>query len=89
MQALQLRPEDFAKVTVPVLIVHGMKDRSAPYGGAREWSFLLPDARLVSVEQAAHAPWIEAPEEVFGAITTFLDGTWPQRAVKVVAVDPR
>jgi len=89
MQALQLRPEDFAKVTAPVLIVHGTKDRSAPYGGAREWSLLLPDARLLSLEQAAHAPWIEAPEEVFGAITTFLDGTWPQRAVKVEAVDSR
>jgi proline iminopeptidase len=87
MQALQLRPEDFAKVSVPVLIVHGTKDRSAPFGGAREWSLLLPDARLVSLEQAAHAPWIEAPDEVFGAITTFLDGRWPQRAVKVEAMD--
>ena len=71
------------------MIIHETKDRSAPYGGAREWSFLLPDARLAGVEQAAHASWIEAPEEVFGAITTFLDGTWPLRAVKVEAVDSR
>lgn len=83
MQALRHTPQDFARVTAPVLILHGRKDRSAPYGGAREWGSLLPDARLVSLEQVAHALWIEAPEKVFGTIDTFLRGCWPQGAAKI------
>lgn len=83
MRALQLTSDDFAKVTVPVLTLHGTKDRSAPYGGAREWGLVLPDARLVSLEDTAHALWIEAPKKVFDAINTFLDGAWPQGAEKV------
>jgi pimeloyl-ACP methyl ester carboxylesterase len=41
---------------------------------------LLPNARLPTVENAAHVPWIEAPGRVFGAIRTFLDGAWPEGA---------
>jgi proline iminopeptidase len=68
-------PEDFAAATMPVLIVHGVKDRSSPYGGAKDWAATLPNARLLSVDGAAHAPWIEAPEVVLGAIKTFFDGS--------------
>lgn len=72
MQRLSLTPEDFAKVHMPVLTIHGRKDRSAPYGGALDWVERLPNARLLTVENAAHVPWIEAPELVFGAIRDFL-----------------
>jgi pimeloyl-ACP methyl ester carboxylesterase len=41
---------------------------------------MLPDARLLTVENAAHAPWIEAPDVVQPAIQEFLDGRWPDRA---------
>jgi len=36
IQSLKLQPADFARVAAPTLIVHGTKDRSAPYGGARD-----------------------------------------------------
>jgi pimeloyl-ACP methyl ester carboxylesterase len=87
IQKLQLTAEDFAKAKLPVLTIHGRKDRSAPYGGGREWAMSLPDARLLTVENAAHAPWIETPEEVFSAIETFLDGTWPAAAEKIQSLD--
>lgn len=83
MQSLKLAAEDFAKASAPALIVHGTKDRNAPYGGALDWAALLPNARLVTVPDAAHAPWIEAPELVFGAIETFLNGAWPDTAGKL------
>ncbi len=89
MQRLKLAPEDFVKATAPVLIVHGTKDRSAPYGGGRDWAMQLPNARLVTVENAAHAPWIEAPELVFSAINTFLDGAWPDGAEIVTSLELR
>jgi proline iminopeptidase len=72
IHALALTPEDFARVTAPVLTIHGTKDRSAPYGAGRDWAASLPRARLVTVEGAGHGPWIEQPEPVFGAIAGFL-----------------
>jgi proline iminopeptidase len=78
---------DIAKAQAPVLTIHGVEDRSAAYGGGREWAMMLPNARLVSVEKAGHAPWVEAPELVFGSIRTFLGGAWPGAAEEVTSVD--
>jgi pimeloyl-ACP methyl ester carboxylesterase len=77
---LRLPAEEIRKVKSPVLTIHGARDRQAPYGGGREWALMLPNARLITVEDAAHVPWIEAPEKVFGYIETFLDGMWPEAA---------
>ena len=71
----------------PVLTIHGRRDRQGPYGGGREWAMTLPDARLVTIDIAAHVPWIEARERVFGSIETFLDGAWPEAAEKVKSLD--
>jgi proline iminopeptidase len=87
LQALKLTPEDFARAHAPVLTIHGRKDRSAPYGGGRDWALRIPNARLVTVENGAHAPWIEEPDRVFGAIEAFLDGAWPESAEKVEALE--
>jgi pimeloyl-ACP methyl ester carboxylesterase len=78
---LNLTPQDFAGVATPALVVHGTKDRSAPYGGAVDWAHTLPNARLLAVPDAGHGPWIEAPDLVFGSIDTFLNGQWPETAV--------
>ena len=80
IERLRLTAKDFAQATAPVLIVHGTKDRNAPYGGAWDWAACLPNARLLTVLNAAHAPWIEAPELVFGSIRAFLEGAWPGAA---------
>lgn len=70
----------FRNVRIPVLVVHGREDRNAPYGGGRDWAMRWPDARLVTVERAAHAVWIDDPS-VLGDLDTFLRGAWPKRAV--------
>jgi proline iminopeptidase len=62
------------RIAAPVLVIHGDKDRSAPYLGGREWAAILPNARLITVENGGHAPWIEAPDLVFGPIRDFLAG---------------
>jgi proline iminopeptidase len=85
---LQFTAERLAAAKAPMLIIHGVKDRSAPYGGGRDWALMLPNARLVTVENAAHAPWIENPGRVFGSIATFLGGAWPEAAEKVESLDP-
>jgi pimeloyl-ACP methyl ester carboxylesterase len=88
IQRIQFAADDFARVTAPVLTIHGNKDRSTPYGGAREWALRLPHARLLTVPNAAHAPWIEAPETVLGSIESFLNGRLPEGTEKVTVLDP-
>ena len=78
---------DLQRVTPPVLTIHGSRDRSAPYGGGREWAMRLPNARLLTVDDAGHAPWIEAPAAVHAAIATFLDGQWPDQSERVTSLD--
>jgi proline iminopeptidase len=83
IRKLDIRDSDLAEVTMPVLTIHGTKDRNAPYGGGREWAAILPDARLVTVPGAAHFPWLDNPELVFSSIDTFLRGEWPAAAKKI------
>jgi pimeloyl-ACP methyl ester carboxylesterase len=80
LSSLTLRAADLAAVRGPVLTIHGRRDRSAPYAGGREWARLLPNARLVTIENAGHMPWVESPDEVLGAIETFLTGPEPAKA---------
>ncbi|HEX2834906.1 MAG TPA: alpha/beta fold hydrolase [Thermoanaerobaculia bacterium] len=68
---------DVAKVTMPVLVIHGTKDRNASYEDGKAWAKALPDARLLTVENAAHATWADDPVVVLGAIRHFLRGEWP------------
>ena len=82
VQKLEIPKEDVAKVTVPVLTIHGTRDRNAAYGAGREWAMLLPNARLLTVRDAAHFPWIDDPKLVFGSIQTFLAGRFPSAAEK-------
>ena len=48
-------------------------------GGARAWSIRPPNVWLLTLDGAAHAPWIERPE-VVDAVARFLDGDWPEAA---------
>lgn len=83
LQCLNISATDYMRVTMPVLTIHGTKDRNAAYGGGLDWARLLPNARILTVDDAAHVPWIEAPELVFASIKSFLDGSWPESAKKV------
>ena len=80
IQKVSFTSEDFTRVKCPALIIHGTCDRNAPYGGGRDWAGNLPDGRLVTVVGGAHAPWVEGPETVFGAIRSFMTGGWPEQA---------
>lgn len=83
VKELELGDAELRKVTMPVLTIHGTRDRNAPYGAGREWALRLPEARLVTVEGAAHAAYLDDPVTVFGSIRQFLRGEWPLGAEKV------
>jgi proline iminopeptidase len=72
-----------ARLRVPVLTIHGTFDRNAPYEGGREWAESLANARLLTVEGAAHQVFSDRPDIFFPAVETFLRGEWPVDAVRV------
>ncbi len=88
LTALDLGAAALATLTAPVLVVHGRRDRSSPYGAGRDWALRLPRARLLTVPDAGHAPWIEAPDLVYGSIASFLAGDWPVAAERVRTLEP-
>jgi pimeloyl-ACP methyl ester carboxylesterase len=86
IQAVALSKVDLARISMPVLTVHGTKDKNAPYGGGREWAMRLPNARLLAVPNGAHQSFDEYPEIVLPAIDQFLKGSWPAAAEKVITL---
>ncbi len=81
VQKLDLTWEEMEQIQMPVLTFHGTRDRNAPYGSGREWAYHLPNARLITVEGAAHSLWVE--ENILEPVNIFLDGEWPDRAENV------
>ena len=84
LDARVLTAEELKKIAVPVLTIHGTKDRNAAYAGGRAWAAQLPDARFVMLEGAAHAMWLDDPVTTFSAMRAFLRGEWPLLSEKVV-----
>lgn len=87
VQELKLDRGEFENLPMPVLTIHGTLDRNAAYGGGREWAMTFPNARLVTVEGAAHCAWADDPDRVFGAIDEFLRGNWPAGSEQVTALE--
>ena len=85
VQRLDVPREAVMKVRVPVLTIHGTWDRNAPYAAGREWALTLPNARLLTIEGAAHQLTPDAPDIVLPAIDDFVDGRWPDGAERVTS----
>jgi len=78
---LDFRPR-ISELRMPRLVIHGDRDLIA-VEGVQEW--LVPgndQARLLIVEGADHASFIDEPDAVVGAIDTFVQGEWPPRATR-------
>lgn len=78
--------DDLAALPNPVLLIHGRQDRNVAWGAGREWALKIGDARLLTVPEAAHMPFLERPEIVQPAIERFLAGEWPPGSEQVTEV---
>ncbi|HEY7149302.1 MAG TPA: alpha/beta hydrolase [Gaiellaceae bacterium] len=58
-------------ITAPTLVLTGELD---PWGlgGAAELESLIPDARVVVLDQVGHMPWVEDPERFRSEVLSFL-----------------
>jgi pimeloyl-[acyl-carrier protein] methyl ester esterase len=60
------------RIRQPTLVVAGQNDRVTPPGAGRWLAATIPDARLVDVPRAGHAPMVSHAAEVAAAISGFL-----------------
>ncbi|MEM7338077.1 MAG: alpha/beta hydrolase [Actinomycetota bacterium] len=72
-RAVQLTDELLAQLTMPVLFLWGADDPNGGEAIARSFAPRLPDAELVVIDGAEHAPWLDAPEICGERTQAFLD----------------
>ncbi len=53
--------ERLGEIAAPTLIVHGEEDMLVPAADAREFERLIPDSRLVLLQDTGHVPMLERP----------------------------
>ena len=71
LATLDLRAE-VGQVRVPVLVLVGGQDEATPPAMSRELAALLPDARLVVLDDCAHVPQLQDPHRFLAAVEPFL-----------------
>lgn len=68
---VDLRPQ-VPRIAQPALVITGQNDRVTSPAAARWLAGALPDARLVEVARAGHAPFVSHVDEVHAALDAFL-----------------
>ena len=77
LMAMRDRPDstsDLPRIQVPTLVLVGEADEVTPVAEAEKVASAIPDARLVTIPQAAHLSPVERSAEVNAAIQGFLAG---------------
>lgn len=66
-------PADFAKISVPVLVLSGEQDKLIPVEDARAIAAAIPGAKLVTYPEGGHLPMEQLPDETVRDLREFLD----------------
>ena len=66
-------------LTMPALVIEGAQTTTT-LTSPREWAAALPNGRLLLIEAAGHANWLDQPAAFASAVDTFLDGNFPPGA---------
>lgn len=72
-----------AAIRAPTLVIQGDKDFAVSPDGARRWTELIPDARLIMLPGAGHLAYIERSDRVIPALERFFAGNWPPEAMQL------
>ena len=69
--------KELASIRQPVLLVTGERDKLTPSEASFYMAQTLPDARVVEIPGAAHAPFLSHPEIFVGAVINFMNQERP------------
>jgi pimeloyl-ACP methyl ester carboxylesterase len=71
-----------ASIRVPVLLVHGDRDRLVPVAAARDIAHRHPDWRYLEMADVGHVPQLQEPEKLAAEVLGWLDDTAAARAAR-------
>ena len=71
-----------ASIEVPVLLVHGDRDRLVPVAAARDIARRHPDWRYLELPDVGHVPQLQVPERLAADVLAWLDETAEIRAAR-------
>jgi len=60
------------KITAPALVIHGANPDQTPGDGGPRLAGKLQNAKLVTIQNAGHDPWLDQPQAFFSAANGFL-----------------
>jgi len=66
--------ENLGRLSMPALVVWGLKDPYLPPRFARAYAEALPNAQLIELPDAGHWPWLDRPE-LIERVVGFLGAT--------------
>lgn len=72
-EIIQYKKDNFAKMTMPVLLLQAESDPLQPLGSLEGFEKAFPNAKLQIVEGAGHFPQQERPDVVTNAILSFIN----------------
>ncbi|HEX6136637.1 MAG TPA: alpha/beta fold hydrolase, partial [Casimicrobiaceae bacterium] len=73
LRRVDLRPA-LARIDAPALVIGGDRDALVPIEATRALAAALPHATHVTIEGAAHAPFLSHRAEFLDRVLRFLDG---------------
>lgn len=76
LAAMRDRPDSTSmlpQIDVPTLVIHGRDDQIVPVAEAEAVAAAIPNAQLVILDNAGHAPNLEAPDDFVVAMWNFLE----------------
>jgi pimeloyl-ACP methyl ester carboxylesterase len=71
-----------ASIQVPVLLVHGDRDRLVPVAAARDIARRHPSWRYLELADVGHVPQLQVPEKLAAEVLGWLDDTAAVRAAR-------
>lgn len=75
------------EIACPTLVVQGADDMLVPAGDADEFNRLIPDSRVVLLQDTGHVPMLERPTVFNEHLLAFLDETGGRRAAPIDSVE--
>ncbi len=73
---------EIAAVVAPTLVIHGMED-VLPLGAAQECVATIQQARLYTIPEVGHFPWLEAPDIFFPVVNSFFQAANPSKQLRM------
>jgi pimeloyl-ACP methyl ester carboxylesterase len=70
-------PPDYARIAMPVAVIHGTLDAIAPIDVAERLAAALPDATFHPLEGVGHVPSMSVPQRVAAIIAERFDADLP------------